>query len=209
MGDGDGRAGLRPLGGGERIRAAAGSLGSVVRNPAIRDLELGWTIGTAADWALLVVALLVAYDAGGPALVGVVSLVRMVPATIVNVLVDPARFGRPERGLVAVNLLRGVGAVVTVVGIAAGTPVLVFAAVALAAAANALVRPTTMALLPSVARTPEELVSANVTNSLGEAAGTFVGPLVAGLAVAASGPAPAAALAAAASLAAALLAAGS
>ena len=44
-----------------------------------------------------------------------------------------------------------------------------------------------------------------MTNSLGEALGTFVGPLVAGLAVAASGPAPAAALAAAASLAAAAL----
>ena len=52
----------------------------------------------AADWALLVVALLVAYDAGGAALVGLVSLIRMVPATLVNVLVDPGRFARADRG---------------------------------------------------------------------------------------------------------------
>jgi predicted MFS family arabinose efflux permease len=197
--------GLRPAGPAERVRATLGSLEAVLRNGAIRNLELGWTIGTGADWALLVVALLVAYDAGGPVLVGLVSLVRMVPATAVNVLVDPARFGRPERGLVGVNLIRCAAAALTTAAIVANVPVLVFVAVAIAAAANALVRPTTMALLPAVARTPEELVSANVTNSLGEALGTFVGPLVAGLAVAASGPAPAAALAAAASLAAAAL----
>jgi predicted MFS family arabinose efflux permease len=201
----DGARELTAPGARVRVRAAAGSLVAVLRNRAIRNLELGWTIGTAADWALLVVALLVAYDAGGPVLVGFVSLVRMIPATLVNVLVDPARFGRPERGLVAVNLVRSAGAAVTTLAIVVDAPLAVFAAVAVAAAANALVRPTTMALLPAVARTPEELVSANVTNSLGEAFGTFVGPLIAGLTVAASGPAPAAALAAAASLAAASL----
>ena len=73
-------------------------------------------------------------------------------------------------------------------------PVLVFAALAIEAGAAALVRPTMMAILPAVARTPDELVSANVTNALGEATGTFLGPLVAGLAIARSGPAPAAGL---------------
>jgi predicted MFS family arabinose efflux permease len=150
----------------------------------------------AADWALLVVALLVAYDAGGAVLVGFVSLVRMIPATIINVLVDPGRFARPERGLVVVDAVRAGASLVAAIAIVAGQAWLVFAMVAVAAAAGALVRPTTMALLPAVARSPEELVSANVTNSLGEAAGTFVGPLVAGLVIAVAGPAPAAGLAA-------------
>ena len=43
---------------------AARSLSGVLRNRDIRSLEACWTLGVAADWALLVVALLVAYDAG-------------------------------------------------------------------------------------------------------------------------------------------------
>ena len=165
-------------------------------------------IGTAADWALLVVALLVAYDAGGPALVGLVSLVRMIPATLVNVLVDPGRFARPERGLVAVNLrpVRRRGASTDGRDRSRASRWL------RVRRGRRRRRPPARSsgrrrwpCCPGVARTPEELVSANVTNSLGEAAGTFAGPLVAGLAVAASGPAPAAALAAAACLAAAAL----
>ena len=76
-------------------------------------------------------------------------------------------------------------------------PIVVYLAVAGASAAGALVRPTTMALLPSVAVRPEELVAANVASALGRGLGTFAGPLITGLAVAASGPAPAAAIAAA------------
>ncbi len=69
---------------------------------------------------------------------------------------------------------------------------LVFAAVALASAAGALVRPTTLTLLPAVATSPAELVSANTAGALGESLGTFGGPLVAGLVVARLGVAPAA-----------------
>ena len=70
------------------LALAARSLASVLRNRDIRSLEACWTLGIAADWALLVVALLVAYDAGGAVLVGLVSLIRMIPATVVNLLVD-------------------------------------------------------------------------------------------------------------------------
>jgi MFS family permease len=169
----------------------------VLRSRAIRNLELAWTLGIGADWAILVVALLVAYDTGGPVLVGLVPLLRMGPATAVNVLLDPGRFPRPERVLFAVNITRVFACALIVAAITAGLTPLVFLGVAVEAAATALVRPTMMALLPAVARTPDELVSSNVANALGEAAGTFVGPLVAGLAIARSGPAPAAGIAAA------------
>ena len=164
----------------------------VLRNRDIRSLELAWTLGVAADWALLVVALLVAYDAGGAVLVGLVSLTRMLPATAVNLVVDTSRFRRPERALVGVNLLRAAGAVVVAAASVADATVLVFAAVAVASAAGALVRPTVLTLLPQVAASPAELVSANTAGALGESAGTFAGPLVAGLVVAQLGAAPAA-----------------
>src|SRR5829696_10029954 len=90
-----------------RVRVAAGSLTRVLRNPDIRALELSWTVGVGVDWGVLVVALVVAYNAGGAVAVGLVSLTRMLPATVVNVLVDTSVFARPERALVAVNLIRG------------------------------------------------------------------------------------------------------
>ena len=180
------------------MRIAARSLASVLRNPAIRSLELSWTIGVGVDWALLVVSLVVAYGAGGAFLVGLVSLIRMLPAMAVNVLVDTSAQERPERSLVVVNLVRAAGAAAIAAAVVAGQPGIAFAALAVASAAGALVRPTTLALLPSVAVRPEELVSANTAGALGESVGTFLGPLFAGIVIARAGPASAAALAAAA-----------
>lgn len=174
---------------------AARSLLGVMRNRDIRSLELAWTLGVAADWALLVVALLVAYEAGGAVAVGLVSLTRMVPATAVNILIDTGSLARPERALVAANLVRAAGAAGIAGAVALDAPALAFAAVATASAGGALVRPTKLALLPAVAVTPNELVGANTAGALGESLGTFVGPLVAGLIVAGWGPAPAALLA--------------
>jgi hypothetical protein len=178
------------------LTIAAGSLLGILRNRDIRSLELAWTLGVAADWALLVVALLVAYDAGGAVLVGLVSLTRMIPATIVNVVVDTSAFARPERALIGANLLRAAGAAAVAVASLADATVLVFGAVAVASAAGALVRPTVLTLLPAVATSPAELVSANTAGALGESLGTFAGPLLAGLVIAQGGAAPAAAVAA-------------
>ena len=156
------RPGLSDAGGTTAIRTAAGTLATVLRNRDIRSMELAWTLGIAADWAVLVVALLVAYDVGGAALVGVVSLVRMVPATLINLFLDTGRFARAERVLVWVNLVRSLAASAVAFAILVDVPVLVFVALALGSGAAALVRPTMMAILPAVARTPDELVSANV-----------------------------------------------
>jgi MFS family permease len=62
--------------------------------------------------------------------------------------------------------------------------VLVYALAAVVGLALTIVRPTQQALLPSLARTPEELVAANGTTATVESVGTLVGPLVAGLLIA-------------------------
>ena len=92
------------------LEAAGRSLVRVLRNPDIRALELSWTIGVGVDWAILVVALVVAYDAGGAFLVALVTLTRLLPATLVNIAVDTGAWRRPERGLVGVHLVRAAGA---------------------------------------------------------------------------------------------------
>ena len=136
----------------------------------------------AADWAVLVVALLVAYDAGGAVLVGLVSLVRMVPATAVNLVVDTGRFrrrrtrtgrGQPPAGGRARSPWRPPAS--------RTRPSSCSRRSRSRRRPRALVRPTVLTLLPQVAASPGELVSANTAGALGESAGTFAGPLVAGL----------------------------
>jgi hypothetical protein len=56
------------------------------------------------------------------------------------------------------------------------------------AASSALHRPIHMSILPAVARTPEQLVGANVGSSAAEGLGTFVGPAIAGILLVVSGP---------------------
>ncbi|HEY8636032.1 MAG TPA: MFS transporter [Candidatus Limnocylindrales bacterium] len=171
----------------EAFRGAARSIRAAIANPAIRRVEAAYTVGIAGDWVLLVALLVVAYQAGGPLTVGVLGLVRMVPATVTGTLagIPAARFGS-GRVLLAANILRTVGALGCAVGVGIGAPTaIVFLAAAVVASAGLLVRPVQSALLPSLARLPEELVAGNVVSSLGEAVGTFIGPLLGGILVAA------------------------
>ena len=172
-----------------RLAAAAEAIRDVLRNPDIRRLQTGWTLSTAADSALLVTVLIAAYDAGGAAAVGLVGLVRMLPATAVTLFMPIPRTLSRERLLVVINLIRGVGALVTAVCLQMDGPIaIVFAATALVGASGVLARPSQTELLPALARSPDELIASNVASSTGEGLGTLVGPLSGGLLVAIVGP---------------------
>jgi MFS family permease len=180
--------------------SATGAVRYVLKNRSIRRIELAWATGTAADWALLVVLLVIVYDAGGAIAAGVLGAVRVIPGIVAGpfatTLVE--RY-RGDRVLTVINAVRAVGAVATAFVVATDLPLeLTYALAAVVAGAGSLIRPIQSALLPAFARTPGELVAANVATSTGEGVGTFVGPLVAGLLVAATGSAVASLLVAAA-----------
>jgi MFS family permease len=180
--------------------SAAHAVKEVLRNRSIRRIEIAWTTGTAADWALLVVLLVVAYDAGGALAAGILGAVRVVPAIVAapfaTTLVE--RY-RGDRVLTVINLVRAAGALATALVVAGDVPVeLTYALAGVVAGAGSLVRPIQSALLPAFARAPSELVAANVASSMGEGLGTFAGPLLAGVLVAATGSAAASLLVAAA-----------
>ena len=161
----------------------------ILRNPAIRRIEIAWTAGTAADWAFLVVLLVVAYDEGGTLAVGILGAVRVLPAIVAAPFATSlvGRF-RGDRVLTAINVLRCGGAVATAFVVAADLPVEVtYVLAGVVAGAGSLVRPIQNALLPALARTPGELVASNVASSVGEGLGTFAGPLLAGALVASTG----------------------
>jgi MFS family permease len=151
-----------------------------------------------------------AYGHGGASAVGLVGLLRMLPAAAAlpfgSAVAD--RFPR-QRVLAVVYVVQalfvaGVAAVVR----ADGPPAVTYLLIALVGIAAAPCRPAQLAFAPMLARSPEELVAANVTQMTFEGLATLLGPAVAGILLAVSGPAAALGVAAAFSLASALLLAG-
>jgi MFS family permease len=167
-----------------RAHQALGALGSALRNPNIRRAELAWGAAIAAEWAHFVAFGVYAYDVGGPAAVGLAGLVRLLPAAIVAPFAASLgdRFPR-ERFLLGLTLLASVSLGASALAFSLDVESLVFAFAALLGFAVTLIRPALQALLPSLARTPEELIASNGATSTVESLGTLVGPLVAGVLV--------------------------
>ena len=143
-----------------------------------------------ADWAYVVAVMVVAYQADGAFAVGGVGVARMLVATVTAPLVSglAGRVGA-RRLLIAIDATRllAIGAAALVIG-AGGPPVVLLLAVGAEAGAFAAIRPTQAAMLPGLARSPVELVTANLASSTGEGIGLFLGPALGGVAVAAGGP---------------------
>ena len=150
----------------------------------MRRAELAWGASIAAEWAHFVAFGVYAYDIGGPAAVGIAGLVRLLPAAIVAPFAASMgdRFPR-ERFLLALTLVAALALGASAAAFYADVESLVFAFAALLGFAVTLIRPALQALLPSLARTPEELIAANGATSTVESLGTLVGPLLAGLLV--------------------------
>ena len=88
---------------------------------------------------------------------------------------------RPEVVFRATNAIRTLMVAVAFVVVVADLPFAVYLlVVAMRGRRSApATRPLYMALLPAIARTPSQLVAANVASSAMEGIGTFVGPAVA------------------------------
>jgi MFS family permease len=172
------------------VRSVVGSLGDALDNQGIRRIEAFWTLGIAADAGLLVVLLIEVYVREGVVAAGVLGAVRMVPGVLSGMLSGGSlmRF-RAERVLFVLGLVRTASAVACAIVIASGgSTIVLYALAAVSAAAAAPSRPLSATLMPAVARSPHELVAANMAWSTGEGLGSMLGPFVVGLFVAAGRP---------------------
>ena len=161
------------------------ALGASVRNENVRRLELAWGAAIAAEWAHFVALGVFAYEEGGAAGVGIAGLIRLLPAALIGPFA--ASFGdrfRRERFLLALSLVGAVALAGSAAAFYAKAAFLVFAFAALLGLATTLIRPALQALLPSLARTPAELIASNGATSTIESLGTLLGPLFAGVLVA-------------------------
>jgi MFS family permease len=165
-----------------RARETLSAVVVAARNENVRRAELAWGAAIAAEWGHFVALGVFAYKGGGASAVGIAGLVRLLPAAIVAPVAASLgdRFRR-ERFLLAVTLLGAVAFAASAAASFAHERLLVYAFAAVVGLSSTLIRPTLQALLPSLARTPQELIASNGATSTIESVGTLVGPLLAGV----------------------------
>ena len=167
-----------------------GVVRTVSGNPGLLRVELAFVGFNVAEWATWVSILAFAYEVGGAAATGLVALVQLVPAALVAPLAAIAgdRFRR-ERVLLAGYLAQSLAMAATAAALLAEAPVpLVYGLAALSATSITITRPAQNALLPSLARTTDELTAANVASSWTESVSVLGGPALAALLLGVSGP---------------------
>lgn len=166
----------------KQIRTALASAGVVFRNPDLRRLELSWLGSIAGEFSYAVAISVYAYRHGGATAVGVVWVIRMVPAALAAPFLSVAG-DRWRRELVMIvgNLVRGGATAATVVAVWLDAPAaLVYALGVVVAVVSTAYWPAQAALLPALARSPRELTAANTVSSTLEGIGSFAGPAIAG-----------------------------
>jgi hypothetical protein len=167
-----------------------GVVRTVSGNPGLLRAELAYVGFNVAEWATWVSILAFAYGVGGAAATGLVAVVQLVPAALVAPLASAAgpRYRR-EGVLLGGYLAQSLSMLATAVALLAEAPVpLVYGLAALAATSITITRPAQNALLPTLARTPEELTAANVASSWTESTSVLGGPALAALLLGVSGP---------------------
>ncbi|HEV7605268.1 MAG TPA: MFS transporter [Candidatus Limnocylindrales bacterium] len=164
-----------------QLRMSLGVVRAILHSPALRRVEIAFLLFSAVEYGTWIAILLYAYAATGPASVGIVALVQLLPAAVVAPLAASLadRFPR-DRILFAGYVVQAVAFGATALAMAAGAPpVIVYACATMATSSLTVTRPTQGALLPSISRTPEELTAANGLSGTVEGMGLLLGPLAA------------------------------
>jgi predicted MFS family arabinose efflux permease len=172
-----------------RLGARFSALADVFRSPELRWLQLAWGGFYVSEWASFIGLSIYAYGEGGASLVGLLGLIRMLPASV-GVLAGTLLADRTqrERVLLGVHLTRAATLGAAAIALAMDGPSwLIFLLAALTSVAGAAYRPSHLAVVPFLARTPQELVATNVSASTFEGAAVLIGPALAGILLTFSG----------------------
>jgi MFS family permease len=174
-----------------QLGESLGAFRGIFANANIRRVQLAFAGAITGTYAYAIAVSVFAYERGGVAAVGVLTAVRLATAAAISPFAASFadRFRR-ERVMLASDLLR-----VVTVGIAAiaadrhWSAYVVYAMAVLTSIGGVVFRPAASALLPTIAATPEEMTAANVSYSTLDSIGSFVGPALGALLLAASSPA--------------------
>jgi predicted MFS family arabinose efflux permease len=165
-----------------RLAESWRAFGDVYRNADLRRLQLAWAGSVAGQYSSYVALAVYAYGHGGAAALGALGLIRTIPPAVLAPFMSVAgdRY-RQERVMLAADLGRAaVTGAIAVIAFAHGPAILVFVLAAIGPVCSTAFHPAEAALLPAIARTPEELTAANVSSSTIDSVAAFAGPAVGG-----------------------------
>ncbi len=155
------------------------------RNAALVRALLSFGGAYTAEWAFTVGISLVAYADGGVVAVGLVGLLRLVPAAIFAPAVATYSDRLPrEQVLFYSSAIRGLATLLAAPVLVAGWPNwIVYALAVVSTIAFTPYRASHSALMPLLCRAPEELTSINVVRGVLDSVSVILGPFVAALLV--------------------------
>jgi MFS family permease len=166
-----------------RLGESFEALRDVLANPNIRNVQLAFAGSILGVYAYAVALAVFAYEHGGVAAVGIFSFIRLGSAAAIAPLAASfADRHRRERVMLASDLIRvgtvGTAAVVTAIH---GPALVVYILATITTIVGTVFRPAEAALLPTIARSPDELTACNVCSSTLDSVGSFIGPALGAL----------------------------
>jgi MFS family permease len=173
-----------------RLRESGRAFAHAFRSRELRRLQLAGAGSTLAVWAYSIAIAVYAYREDGANAVGIVLFVRWSLAAVfapwLALLAD--RMSR-RRVMLAVDVSRvGLVAGMTIVAAGGGPSLVTYTLAVVMSIISTGFAPAQAALLPTLAKTPEELTAANLALNTISSVGMFAGPAIGGVFLAFSGP---------------------
>jgi len=171
-----------------KLAESAAAFRGNFENPQLRRLQLAGIGSVVGQWAYSIAVSVYAFEAGGAKAVAIVTLIRTIPAAVAAPFLSTLADRLPRIPVMSASSLGSAIAVAAagLVALSDGPPWAVYALACASSILGTLFLPAESALLPDLARDPEELTAANVTRSTIESVGSFVGPAIGGLLLAAT-----------------------
>ncbi|MDT4965112.1 MAG: hypothetical protein QOF87_4759 [Pseudonocardiales bacterium] len=168
----------------------AQAVAALVSNRALARVSVAWLLFVLAEYSVWIAMLVYAYGRGGATAAGVVAVAQLVPGIVVGPLLSTLADRRsPVLLLVGGYVVQTAGMAGTAVVLYADGPApAAYAGAIVAATAVTATRPAQAALIPALARNPDELTAANAVINWMENLGIMLAGVLTGLALSTGQP---------------------
>jgi MFS family permease len=171
-----------------QLAESAAAFRAISSNRSLRRIELSTAAWSFGGWGYSIALSVYAFDVGGASAVGLMWIVRMIPAALLAPFAGVVADRMPRRTVILVSdaLRFGVIMLATLAVWQGWSSAIVYITASAAAVLATPFFAASSALLPTLATTPAELTAANAVAGMIDSVGFFAGPAIAGIVLAAT-----------------------